>query len=120
MRRVVIGVIFAACASYYLPAVGETKTTVFVATGSTTGVYYPLGGGIADVLTKNIPGLNATAGTTDGSMANLLLIQQGRADIGLSMADASWDAYKGADKVKDPQGPGGAVVVGSPQPTPHL
>ena len=103
MRRVVIGVIFAACAIFYLPALGQPKTNIFVATGPTTGVYYPLGGGIADILTKNIPGLNATAGTTDGSMANLLLIQQGRADIGLSMADASWDAFKGADKFKDRQ-----------------
>ena len=103
MRTVVVGVILAACAMFSLPAQSQTKSNIFVATGPTTGVYYPLGGGIADVLTKNIPGLNATAGTTDGSMANLLLIQQGRADIGLSMADASWDAYKGADKFKDRQ-----------------
>jgi TRAP transporter TAXI family solute receptor len=103
MRRVVLGVILAACASVPLSALGQAKTNIFVATGPTTGVYYPLGGGMADVLTKNIPGLNATAGTTDGSMANLLLIQQGRADIGLSMADASWDAFKGQDKFKDRQ-----------------
>ena len=36
-------------------------------------------------------------------MANLLLIQQGRADVALSMADASWDAFKGQDKFKDRQ-----------------
>jgi len=103
MRRLVIGVIFAACAIFSLPALGQAKSNIFVATGPTTGVYYPIGGGIADVLTKNIPGLNATAGATDGSMANLLLIQQGRADVGLSMADASWDAFKGQDKFKDRQ-----------------
>lgn len=103
MRRVVIGVIFAACAFISLPALGQAKANIFVATGPTTGVYYPIGGGIADVLTKNIPGLNATAGATDGSMANLLLIQQGRADIALSMADASFDAFKGQDKFKDRQ-----------------
>jgi len=74
---------------------------IFVATGPTTGVYYPIGGAIADVLTKNVPGLNATAGSTDGSMANLLLIQQHRADIGLSMADAGWDAYKGQGKFEN-------------------
>src|SRR5258705_4198177 len=111
MRRGVIGVIFAGCAFFYLPALGQSKTNIFVATGPTTGVYYPLGGGIADVLTKNIPGLNATAGTTDGSMANLLLIQQGRADIALSMADASWDAFKGQDKFKDRQVQVRAVMV---------
>ena len=64
MRTAVIGVILAACAIFSLPAHGQTKSNIFVATGPTTGVYYPLGGGIADVLTKNIPGLNATAGTT--------------------------------------------------------
>jgi TRAP transporter TAXI family solute receptor len=74
---------------------------IFVATGPTTGVYYPLGGGIADVLTKNVPGLNATAGSTDGSMANLLLIQQRRANLGLSMADAGWDAFKGQGKFEN-------------------
>ena len=81
-----------------LNAPAQNKTNIFVATGPTAGVYYPLGGGLADVLTKHIPNLNATAGTTDGSMANLLLMGQGKADIGFSMADASWDAYKGQGK----------------------
>jgi TRAP transporter TAXI family solute receptor len=79
----------------------QGKVNIFVATGPTTGVYYPLGGGLADVLTKFVPNLNATAGTTDGSMANLLLINQGKADIAFSMADASWDAYKGQQKFQD-------------------
>ena len=102
MRRIVTGVIVAACLGVAAHSGAQTKN-IFVATGPTTGVYYPIGGGIADVLTKNVPGLNATAGATDGSMANLLLIQQGRADIGLSMADAGWDAFKGQDKFKDRQ-----------------
>ena len=84
---------FIACGSF-----AQNKTNIFVATGPTTGVYYPLGGGLADVLTKFMPNLNATAGTTGGSTANLLLMGQGKADIGFSMADASWDAYKGQDK----------------------
>jgi TRAP transporter TAXI family solute receptor len=76
----------------------QGKVNIFVATGPTTGVYYPLGGGLADVLTKFVPNLNATAGTTDGSMANLLLMGQGKADVAFSMADATWDAYKGQGK----------------------
>jgi len=103
MRRILIGSFLAASAIFSLPAIAQPKVNIFVATGPTTGVYYPIGGGIADVLTKNVPGLNATAGTTDGSMANLLLIQQGRADIALSMADASWDAFKAQGKFQDRQ-----------------
>jgi TRAP transporter TAXI family solute receptor len=79
----------------------QTKTNIFIATGPTTGVYYPMGGGLADILTKYVPNLNATAGTTDGSMANLLLMGQGRADVGFTMADAGWDAYQGQINFKD-------------------
>lgn len=111
MRRTLIGIILAASAFLSLPAIAQTKTNIFVATGPTTGVYYPIGGAIADVLTKNVPGLNATAGSTDGSMANLLLIQQGRADIALSMADAGWDAFKGQAKFQDRQVPVRALMV---------
>ena len=81
-----------------LPVFAQNKVNIFVATGPTAGVYYPLGGGLADVLTKHVPNLNATAGTTDGSMANLLLMGQGKADVGFTMADAGWDAYKGQGK----------------------
>ena len=84
MRRILIGIALVAGALFALLATAQTKTNIFVATGPTTGVYYPIGGAIADVLTKNIPNLNATAGSTDGSMANLLLIQQRRADVALS------------------------------------
>jgi TRAP transporter TAXI family solute receptor len=79
-------------------ATAQNKINIFIGTGPTTGVYYPLGGGLADVLTKNVPNLNATAGTTAGSVANLQLMAQGKADVSFSMADASWDAFKGQDK----------------------
>src|SRR6476646_2287820 len=94
---------FALMAGMFISLSGwaQGKFNIFVATGPTTGVYYPLGGGLADVLTKFIPNLNATAGTTDGSMANLLLIGQSKADVAFSMADASWDAYKGQGKFQD-------------------
>ena len=75
-------------------AYAQGKINIFVASGPTSGVYYPLGGGLADVLTKYVPNLNATAGTTDGSMANLLLMGQGKADVAFSMADASWTRTK--------------------------
>ena len=110
MRRILTRIALIAGALCALPAIAQTKN-IFVATGPTTGVYYPIGGAIADVLTKNLPNLNATAGSTDGSMANLLLIQQRRADVALSMADASWDAFKGQDKFQGRQVPVRALMV---------
>ncbi|HEY3169299.1 MAG TPA: TAXI family TRAP transporter solute-binding subunit, partial [Candidatus Binatia bacterium] len=96
MNRFLLGLI--ACATMALPASAQEKVMISIATGPTGGVYYPLGGGMANILTKNIPGLVATAESTAGSVANLEFIQTGKADVALSMADASWDAYKGQEK----------------------
>ena len=103
MKQLLRMLVFAAGALFAITGLAQNKVNIFVATGPTTGVYYPLGGGLADVLTKYVPNLNATAGTTDGSMANLLLMGQGKADVSFSMADASWDAYKGQQKFQGKQ-----------------
>jgi uncharacterized protein len=103
--------LLAACAVFALPGAAQDKVNIFIATGPTSGVYYPLGGGMADVLTKNVPGLNATAGTTAGSIANLQLMNSGQAQVALSMADASWDAYKGQQKFQDKPVPVRALMV---------
>ena len=71
---------------------------ISIGTGGTGGVYYPLGGGMAAVLSKHVPGMQATAEVTGGSVANLQLINTGKPYIGLTMADATLDAYKGQDK----------------------
>jgi len=73
---------------------------ISIATGGTGGVYYPLGGGMAAVLSKYVPGLQATAEVTGGSVANLQLINTGKPYLGMTMADATLDAYKGEDKFK--------------------
>src|SRR5688572_3215927 len=71
-----------------------------IATGGTGGVYYPLGGGMAAVLSKYVNGMQATAEVTGGSVANLQLISTGKPYIALSMTDAALDALKGEDKFK--------------------
>ncbi len=71
---------------------------ISIATGGTGGVYYPLGGGMAAVLSKHVPGMQATAEVTGGSVANLQLIGTGKPYIALTQADAAIDAVKGEDK----------------------
>jgi TRAP transporter TAXI family solute receptor len=71
-----------------------------IATGGTGGVYYPMGGGIAAVLSKFVPGMQATAEVTGGSVDNLKLIGSGKPYIGFTMTDAGLDAYKGEEKFK--------------------
>ena len=73
---------------------------ISVATGGTGGVYYPMGGGLAAALSKHVPGMQATAEVTGGSVDNLKLIGTGKPYVGFSMSDAALDAYEGEDKFK--------------------
>ena len=73
---------------------------ISIATGGTGGVYYPMGGGMASVLSKYVPGMQATAEVTGGSVDNLKLVGTGKSYIGFAMSDASQDAYRGEDKFK--------------------
>jgi uncharacterized protein len=74
---------------------------ISIATGGTGGVYYPIGGGLAALLSKNIPGMYATAEVTGGSVDNLKLIGTNKPYIGFTMADAGLEALMGKDKFKD-------------------
>ncbi len=74
---------------------------VSIVTGGTGGLWYPLGGAIADQLSKSLPGLAATAEVTGGSVDNIRLLSAGKADMGFSAADAAWDAYHGQGKFKE-------------------
>ena len=79
-------------------ALAQPKVNISIATGPTGGVYYPLGGGIANVLSKYVPGYAANAEATAGSVANLQLMSQKKSDLALTMADAAYDGYKAQGK----------------------
>jgi TRAP transporter TAXI family solute receptor len=82
------------------------QINIGIATGPTAGVYYPIGGGMANVLSKYVKNMQASARATGGSVANLQLIGSGNSELALSMVDAALDALKGQDKFK-----GNAVPV---------
>jgi TRAP transporter TAXI family solute receptor len=81
-------------------ALGVQAQNISIATGGTGGVYYPMGGGLAAALSKYVPGMQATAEVTGGSVDNLKLIGSGKPYVGFTMTDAAQDASKGEDKFK--------------------
>src|SRR5690349_16041282 len=87
------------------------QRAISIATGGTGGVYYPLGGGLANVLSKALPGIQATAEVTGGSVDNLKLINSGNSELAFSMVDAALDAYKGQDKFKGTEVPVRTLMV---------
>jgi hypothetical protein len=77
---------------------------LFIATGNTTGVYYQLGGGFADLITKYLPGYEARAEPTGASGENCRRVSNGDMDIALTLADTAGDAATGRGAFdKNPQ-----------------
>ncbi len=82
------------------PAYGQ-QTRLSIATGGTGGVWYPMGGAMANVLSKHLPGAAVTAEVTGGSVDNLRLLGSKRSDVVFSMVDTAWEGLNGSGKFKD-------------------
>ena len=81
--------------------VADKKVFVNIATGGTAGVYYPLGGAMAEIFNKNIPGMNASAQSTGASVANINLIKDGKVELALVQNDIAYYAANGTEMFKD-------------------
>jgi TRAP transporter TAXI family solute receptor len=97
IRRAAL-LILGACLVAGMSGCGEQKKMLSIGSGGTGGVYYPLGGGLANLLTKHLGGYQVTSEVTGGSVDNIKLVGSDRADIGFSMVDVAWDARQGTDK----------------------
>src|SRR5205809_7908268 len=99
--RAVLGAAIGLVLVFASTATWAQTSRISISTGGTGGVYYPLGGGMANILSKNVPGLQATAEVTGGSVDNLKLIGAGKSEVAFTMVDAASDAAQGVDKFKD-------------------
>jgi TRAP transporter TAXI family solute receptor len=77
------------------------QKSLSIGTGDAGGVYFPLGGAIAKVLSKALPDVHATVEVTGGSIDNLKLIGTGQTELGFTMADAAFDAMQGREKFRN-------------------
>jgi uncharacterized protein len=69
-----------------------------VLTGGTSGVYYPLGVALANVIGKEITGAKTSAQATKASVENLNLLQAGRGEVAFTLGDSLSDAWKGNEE----------------------
>jgi TRAP transporter TAXI family solute receptor len=91
-------IIVAALALLPSAAGAQVKTRLSIATGGTGGVYYPLGGGMAALISKNIPNTEATAEVTTASIDNVKLLHGNRIGMALCLPDTAWDGFSGQIK----------------------
>jgi TRAP transporter TAXI family solute receptor len=98
------GVFFAAVAAMVLcfSGVGHAaKSYVSIATGGTSGTYYPIGGAIAAAVTKGSD-IQATAETGNASVANINLVAKGDIEVAFVQNDIAFWAYNGQLMFKTP------------------
>ncbi|MBL6993824.1 TAXI family TRAP transporter solute-binding subunit [Desulfobacula sp.] len=75
------------------------KTTfISIGTGGTGGIYYPYGGGVAEIWSKNVDGVKAVAEVTGASVENVKLAHKGETVIGMVMGDVADAGYNGLGK----------------------
>ena len=83
-------------------AVAADKTFLSIATGGVAGTYYPLGGGLAQVMNSHVPDVEVTAETGNASAANINLIAGHEVSMALVQNDVSYLAAKGEKPFNKP------------------
>jgi uncharacterized protein len=81
------------------PATARTQF-VSIGTGGTGGIYYPYGGGVAEIWTKYVKDVKAVAEVTGASVENVKLAHKGETVIGEVMGDVAVAGYQGLSKFK--------------------
>ncbi|MCL4675265.1 MAG: TAXI family TRAP transporter solute-binding subunit [Pararhodobacter sp.] len=97
-HNVLLATAFALAAS---PVFAQTQLSI--ATGGTGGVYYPMGGGLAEIINTHIEGYSATAEVTGASVENMGLIATGDADLAIGLADTVQQAQTGTGRFEGQQ-----------------
>jgi TRAP transporter TAXI family solute receptor len=101
------------CALIGALAIGSAAhaTELSVATGGTGGVYFPYGGGVAEVINRHVEGFTATAEVTGASVENMNLIATFESDMGLALADTVYAAFHGTAPFEDAPFPEARTMI---------
>ncbi|MGI9418377.1 MAG: TAXI family TRAP transporter solute-binding subunit [Geminicoccaceae bacterium] len=101
----------ASCFLWASAAAAEDISFFRIGTGGVTGTYYPIGGLIAGIISNppgaracedggscGVPGLIATAQSSNGSVANVEAVASGELDSGFAQSDIAYWAYSGTGR----------------------
>jgi TRAP transporter TAXI family solute receptor len=100
MKRTSIAILFIFVAGLVAsPALAKT-TFISVGTGGTGGIYYPYGGGVAEIWSKYVKGVKAVAEVTGASVENVKLAHKGETVVGEVMGDVAVAGFNGLSKFK--------------------
>jgi len=85
-----------------LGTTAQADTRVAIGTGGTGGVFYIVGAGMANLISKKVPGVTANAEVTGASIENVRRVSAGEMVLGFSSASTLYAASKGEAPFKTP------------------
>ncbi|HZK18584.1 MAG TPA: TAXI family TRAP transporter solute-binding subunit [Clostridia bacterium] len=80
---------------------GDGPTLITIGTATVGGAWYPMGGGLANVISNYVPNAKANAIPTGASIENLTSIENGDMEIGYATSDIPYMMYKGLGDFKE-------------------
>ena len=102
-RTLIILAIGMALVFAFTPPLAAKTQFISIGTGGTGGVYYPYGGGVAEIWSKEVPGIKAVAEVTGASVENIKLADKGETVVGLVMGDVAVAGFTGGEKFDSKQ-----------------
>lgn len=93
-RKLTFGLALLLMVSIFAGAASAT-TFISIATGGTGGTYYPLGGGLAEIITRHVPELQVTSETGNASVANINLLGTHQIEMVFAQNDIAYWGSKG-------------------------
>ena len=87
-----LGLLLAACGG---EGRGPSRQFLSIGTAGTGGIYYPLGGAMASLLSVGDSVRQFTAEVTGGSVENVNRVREGQIDMGFVLSLSAYEAYNG-------------------------
>ncbi len=103
-RALIVAFVLIAALAVVITGCTPQKQFLSIATGGTGGVYYPLGGALAQILNKDIRNMEASARVTGASVANANLLATAGAEgveIAFLQNDIAYYSFNGLEMFKD-------------------
>lgn len=84
-----------------VPGNAYAQQAISLATGGVAGVYFPLGGAMAEAWSGEIPDLTVTAESTGASVVNVRLVEGGEAEVAMVQNDIAYYAFNAEEMFGD-------------------
>jgi TRAP transporter TAXI family solute receptor len=89
---------------------------IVILTGGTSGVYYPLGLSLQKIFERDLPSAKVSVLSTQATVENLNLLQQGKGQLALAQGDILTDAWKGNPEAGFPSSRTKIRLIGAAYP----